>query len=246
MSYRDVSESLRAYRDRVAADLEEARRAARDAAQRASKVSVLERELAETDGLLDKMGGRRRALPMLEDVRIAAPCTASWDDMVGDEHVRFCGQCEKNVYNLSSLPREEAEALLAAKEGKACVRLYRREDGTVLTADCPVGVTRRRRRRAAFGAVGAGLMAAAGALGLGSQQRESVTMGGAVPTTPTVMGTVAPDQGQPVQVTPVPTVMGHTMGAVAIPIQGKPKVDPKAPKPGQKAEPNFIQGEIGF
>jgi len=70
--------------------------------------------------------------------------------MVGDEHVRFCGQCEKNVYNLSSLPREEAEALLVAKEGKMCVRLYRRDDGTVLTNDCPVGVKKRRRRRAAL------------------------------------------------------------------------------------------------
>jgi hypothetical protein len=162
MSYRDVSESLRAYRNRIADDLAQAREAAKEASARAARVDVLERELAETDGLLAKMGQGRRELPLLENVSIAAPCKASWDEMVGDEHVRFCGQCEKNVYNLSSLARDEAEALLAAKEGTICVRLFRRTDGTVLTADCPVGVRRRRRRRAAFGAVGAGLLAAAG------------------------------------------------------------------------------------
>jgi hypothetical protein len=162
MSYRDASESLRAYRKRVADDLAQAREAEKEASSRAARVKVLEKELAETDGLLAKMGRGRRDLPLLENVSIAAPCKASWDDMVGDEHVRFCGQCEKNVYNLSSLPRDEAEALLAAKEGKMCVRLFRRSDGTVMTADCPVGVRKRRRRRAAFGAVGASLLAAAG------------------------------------------------------------------------------------
>jgi hypothetical protein len=166
MAYRDVSESLRAYRDRVASDLDEARRAAKDLAEQASKATVLEKELAETDALLAKMAGRGKGLPMLDDVHIAAPCKASWEQMVGDEHVRFCGQCEKNVYNLSSLPREEAEALLAAKEGNMCVRLYRRADGTVLTSDCPVGVKKRRRRRAALAVVGGGLMAAVAAIGM--------------------------------------------------------------------------------
>jgi hypothetical protein len=195
MSYRDVSESLRAYRDRVAGDLEEARKAAKEASERAKKVTILERELTETDGLLQKLGGTRRGLPMLDQLQIAAPCKASWDDMVGDEHVRFCGQCEKNVYNLSSLPREEAEALLVAREGSLCVRMYRREDGTVLTADCPVGVKKRRRRRAVAAAVGGGLMAAAAALGMegathtvGDASRHLPTMG-----EPMVMGSaVAP------------------------------------------------------
>lgn len=228
MSYRDVSESLRAYRDRVAADLDEARRAAKEASERAAKVGVLEKELAETDGLLEKMGGRRRALPLLEDLAIAAPCTASWDEMVGDEHVRFCGTCEKNVYNLSSLPREEAEALLAAKEGKMCVRLYKRADGTVLTADCPVGVKKRRRRRAAFGAVGASLMAAAGAFGLAAQPQH--TMGSAVPATPTAMGSVVMTGAVAVPVDPAPTttttatppVQGHVMGGLR-PMPPKPE-----------------------
>jgi hypothetical protein len=105
---------------------------------------------------------QHRGLPLLDNVRIAAPCKADGDAMAGDDRVRFCAQCEKNVYNLSAMPRQEAEALLLEKEGKLCVRLCRRADGTVLTSDCPVGVRRRRRRRRiAAMAIGGGLAAAA-------------------------------------------------------------------------------------
>jgi len=37
----------------------------------------------------------------LDHVRIAAPCPADWDRMLGNDRVRFCGQCSLNVYNLS-------------------------------------------------------------------------------------------------------------------------------------------------
>jgi hypothetical protein len=83
---------------------------------------------------------------LLENLRIASPCSADWDQMSGDERVRFCGKCEKNVYNLSAMTRADAEALVREKEGRMCVRLYQRSDGTVLTADCPVGVRRKQLR----------------------------------------------------------------------------------------------------
>jgi len=76
----------------------------------------------------------------LENVRIARPCPARWEDMAGDEQVRFCKLCEKNVYNLSAMSREAATKLIQEKEGQLCASLYRRSDGTILTADCPVGV----------------------------------------------------------------------------------------------------------
>lgn len=59
--------------------------------------------------------------------------------MVGDERVRFCAECNRNVYNLSAMTALEGEQLVAARTGRMCVRYYRRADGTVLTADCPVG-----------------------------------------------------------------------------------------------------------
>jgi hypothetical protein len=78
----------------------------------------------------------------LENLRIAKPCPARWEDMQGDDRVRFCGLCRKNVFNLSALPRDAAERLVTEREGDLCALLYRRQDGTVLTADCPVGKRR--------------------------------------------------------------------------------------------------------
>ena len=38
----------------------------------------------------------------LDHVKIAAPCSADWDQMlsVEGERVRFCYHCKQNVYNL--------------------------------------------------------------------------------------------------------------------------------------------------
>jgi hypothetical protein len=84
------------------------------------------------------------SLPMLSRVKIASPCPVKWEDMhaVGDgERVRHCDECNLNVYNLSAMTAEDAEGLLVANEGRRlCGAFYRREDGTVLTRDCPVGL----------------------------------------------------------------------------------------------------------
>jgi hypothetical protein len=109
-----------------------------------------------------------KTLPVLEDIRIATPCNADWDDMSGDARVRFCGKCEKNVYNLSAMSRAEAETLVREKEGRLCVRFFQRTDGTVLTGDCPVGVRRRRLRHRVWASVtgaAASLMLALGVFG---------------------------------------------------------------------------------
>lgn len=112
---------------------------------------------------------------LLDTLRVASPCTASWDEMTGDERTRFCAKCEKQVHNLSALPRAEAEAFLRSLTTAACVRVYRRADGTVMTDDCPVGVTRARRKRVALTVVGGGLLAA-GAL-LATREEQHVVMG---------------------------------------------------------------------
>ena len=88
-----------------------------------------------------------KSLDLLANVQVASPCPANWEDMAGDEHVRFCGQCDKNVYNLSALTSAAATALILEHEGNLCGRFFRRADGTLLTADCPVGVHHRLRRK---------------------------------------------------------------------------------------------------
>lgn len=84
----------------------------------------------------------------LAHVKIAAPCSANWEQMYSfeGERVRFCSQCNRNVYNLSAMTRDEAKALLYKTEGRLCVRFYRRSDGTVLTQNCPVGLCAFKRR----------------------------------------------------------------------------------------------------
>ena len=82
----------------------------------------------------------RRFKHPLNHVDVAAPCKADWDQMIGSQQMRFCGQCNLNVYNLSGMTRDEAESLIARNEGRLCVRFYRRADGSILTRDCPVGL----------------------------------------------------------------------------------------------------------
>jgi len=79
---------------------------------------------------------------VLNNVMIAAPCNMGWENMVGDDRVRLCAGCDKNVYNTSRMTKAEIKELLAV-EGKApCLRIYRRADGTMITKDCPVGLRR--------------------------------------------------------------------------------------------------------
>jgi hypothetical protein len=126
--------------------------------------------------------------------------------MVGDDRVRFCVHCKKDVYDLSALQRDEAEALLAERSGGMCARLYRRTDGTVLTADCPTGVRRKRRRLAIAGAVGGGLLAA-------SALRVATPVQGAIGPSARAMGSVALPIRQVPEATE-PPIGSHMMGGL--------------------------------
>ena len=104
--------------------------------------------------------GQPRSL--LDDIQLTYRCPVAWDSMEGDERVRFCGECRQNVYNLSEMSRAEAEAIVRQRETDAvCIGFYRRDDGTVLTRECPLGAAvpargqaaRRRLRLFAFAVV---------------------------------------------------------------------------------------------
>lgn len=84
---------------------------------------------------------------LLETIQIASPCQASWGEMRGDDRARFCSQCSKCVYNIAMMPALDVAKLIEETEGRVCMRLYRRRDGTVLTADCPVGAEQAKRGR---------------------------------------------------------------------------------------------------
>jgi hypothetical protein len=129
MSYRSDVDALEARHDALDAEVT-AKTHERDATRR----------------LLDDARARV-SLPVLDNIHVAAPCSADWAAMTGDDRVRHCGSCRKNVYNLTDMTRDEADALLVEHEGRMCVRYYRRHDGTILTADCQTGRKYQRGRR---------------------------------------------------------------------------------------------------
>lgn len=91
---------------------------------------------------------------VLDNLSIASPCPKLWSEMelTDADAVRFCGDCKKNVYDVSQMTTAETELLVqrasaaeAAGQGRSlCMQLYRRADGTVITDDCPVGLRRLR------------------------------------------------------------------------------------------------------
>ena len=95
----------------------------------------------------------------LDRIHIASPCAAEWDEMVGNEQVRFCRHCSLHVHDLSKITAKDAMKLVASSRGTLCVRYYRRPDGTVQTAASapPLTHIKRRLSRLAAGAFGATL-----------------------------------------------------------------------------------------
>ena len=61
----------------------------------------------------------------------------SWDDLVGNDRIRYCGKCKLNVYNLADMAPPEVEAIVRRTEGRLCGRLYLRGDRTASLRDCP-------------------------------------------------------------------------------------------------------------
>lgn len=74
----------------------------------------------------------------IDNLQIVSPCAVAWDEMVGDDKIRYCGYCEKDVFNLTMMTRPEIETLLASQMSgrKICGQMRRRPDGKLVTADC--------------------------------------------------------------------------------------------------------------
>lgn len=74
---------------------------------------------------------------ILDRVCIAMPCNIGWDNMKGNDEVRLCGGCNKNVYNISAMSKKRAEELLSQAE-LPCLHIVRNTDGTLVTDECPL------------------------------------------------------------------------------------------------------------
>lgn len=214
MTYRSAEDALRERTETLEAELRALEDKRKEAARLDQDVDRVVANLAKSRELLDRFE-KKRALPVLEDIKVASPCHARWDDMVGDAKSRHCAACDKHVFNLSAMTREEAELTMLEKTGEVCIRLYRRADGTVITADCPVGVRKKRLRLVGVLALGAGALAsAAGYAAVRESERAQVVMGGfeSVPKpTPTEIAPVA-------QPTPPPSALPAPSSSAQPPI----------------------------
>ena len=168
----------------------------------------LEREIERLEGRLaggrtvDELATVRRGLASggprgadaLPNVRIGFACKQRWEDMVGDERVRACAGCDRPVFNLSAMTRDEAEAVLATRGLTPCVRFYRRPDGTVMTSDCPTAA-RPARRLAVVASSLAGATLAAAPAAMADPPAADVTAPAGSDDTATGSGSDAPVRG---------------------------------------------------
>ncbi len=139
----------------------------------------------------------------LDNIHVASPCPANWDEMYGDARKRFCGDCKLNVYNLSDMTRHEAETLLISSEGHLCVRFFRRADGTVLTKNCPVGWRAAKARASRIATAAFSMLAGVftGIFSVAMIQRPQVTMVvapmmGDIPLDYVIQGGISPPTDQ--------------------------------------------------
>lgn len=94
------------------------------------------------------MEPNERDKDLMRRTLIAAPCSEKWEDMSGDDRARLCAKCDLHVVNTFMLTDEEVLAALEKvhKGERICMQIYRRQDGTFMTRNCPVGIQRIRER----------------------------------------------------------------------------------------------------
>lgn len=138
--------------------------------------------------------------------------------MHGDERMRFCNQCALHVYNISAMSSEEAEALIMKTEGRLCIRMLQRKDGTVITEDCPKALQRIQRRMKVMAGAMASALAVMAGLGVTRDECPAGMMGdGAAPARHSVTFTQHVPMPLPVKQQPHKIEPGNigTSGVVA-------------------------------
>lgn len=63
-------------------------------------------------------------------------CHTEWDKLPGKGRIKYCPECDLQIYDFAGMNLEEIRALIYQREGTTTYRLYRRADGRFLTADC--------------------------------------------------------------------------------------------------------------
>ncbi len=57
----------------------------------------------------------------LRKLRVAEPCSENWNEMFGNDRVRFCSHCAKSVNDISAMSPKDALRLVRRLRGNICV-----------------------------------------------------------------------------------------------------------------------------
>jgi hypothetical protein len=77
-------------------------------------------------------GDKKIMKDLLDKIDVKSPCSESWNEMSGNEKVRFCSHCAKDVSNISEMTRKEAFKLVRKSNGNLCIRYYQKPNGKKL------------------------------------------------------------------------------------------------------------------
>jgi hypothetical protein len=73
------------------------------------------------------------ASKILDGLSIKTPCSASWEEMRGNDQVRFCEHCNISVTDLSRMTPQAAIKLALWSKGRLCLRIHRDPAGEIIT-----------------------------------------------------------------------------------------------------------------
>jgi hypothetical protein len=68
---------------------------------------------------------------------IPNPCPMDWNAMAGDDRVRHCSSCLKNVHDLTAMSPDVVASLIQSESAGLCVRVWKGADGTLNVSGCP-------------------------------------------------------------------------------------------------------------
>lgn len=115
-------------------------------------VSRAEERLAES--IAQKQAAPPKQVLTADDYKMATPnCPFVWSENPDNpkERVKYCTNCNAQVYNLSGFDMNETQSLIFKRENRNNAPLYKREDGKFMTSDCPIALKKKKDKQMLIG-----------------------------------------------------------------------------------------------
>lgn len=117
-----------------------------------ASVSRAEERLAES--IAQKQSEPPKQVLTADDYKMATPnCPFVWSENPDNpkERVKYCTNCNAQVYNLSGFDMTETQSLIFKRENRSNAPLYKREDGKFMTSDCPIALKKKKDKQMLIG-----------------------------------------------------------------------------------------------